>query len=121
VRKKLARLGVTVLMLSAGLGIGAANATAAHADLREYCKAMFGSYEPELRQGIADSFMEVQELQCELNAWEPSLNLALDGQFGQQTENAVVAFQVWAHLQPDGIVGWYTWNSLDYWADHLET
>ena len=37
---------------------------------------------------------------------------ALDGQFGQGTKDAVVAFQERNHLSADGIVGQDTWDTL---------
>lgn len=38
--------------------------------------------------------------------------LAVDGDFGPQTQNAVMAFQAGEGLQPDGIVGPKTWERL---------
>jgi murein L,D-transpeptidase YcbB/YkuD len=38
--------------------------------------------------------------------------LAVDGNFGNQTENAVKRYQRAHHLKADGIVGAYTWESL---------
>ncbi len=38
--------------------------------------------------------------------------LAIDGNFGPQTENATIAFQRLFYLTPDGIIGQNTWNQL---------
>ena len=38
--------------------------------------------------------------------------IQVDGIFGDQTEEAVIAFQKYAGLNPDGIVGETTWNEL---------
>lgn len=40
--------------------------------------------------------------------------LAVDGIFGQLTENAVKDFQTAKHLEVDGIVGPHTWYALNY-------
>jgi len=39
-------------------------------------------------------------------------NLAVDGIFGQATQNAVIRFQSRFHIVADGIVGPVTWNTL---------
>lgn len=36
----------------------------------------------------------------------------IDGEFGSNTEASVRAFQTWARIQVDGIVGVQTWNAL---------
>jgi peptidoglycan hydrolase-like protein with peptidoglycan-binding domain len=36
----------------------------------------------------------------------------IDGDFGSNTEASVRAFQTWARLEPDGIVGQRTWNAV---------
>ncbi|CAM5430999.1 hypothetical protein GCM10010222_10680 [Streptomyces tanashiensis] len=119
-RRPLAALGTTALVITSSLGLTLGTAGAAHAS-REYCQAMFGSYEPLLYQGITGYNLEVQELQCKLNSWKPSLALVEDGKFGPATRDAVVRFQAFAGLEQDGVVGWYTWSSLDRWCNYLQT
>lgn len=119
-RKSVVRLCAASLALTAGLGLGAGTAVSAHADTSqflEYCKAMFGSQEPLLYQGV-DDMLSVQALQCELNAW--GANLTQDGKFGPNTYNEVVWFQQVYHLQVDGVVGYYTWRALDYRISHMD-
>ncbi len=59
---------------------------------------------------------KVQQLQYMLavaSRYIPSVpSVTVDGIFGQSTQNAVIAFQRWAGLTPDGIVGPATWNAL---------
>lgn len=51
-------------------------------------------------------------------AWQKFLNLngypcgIEDGIFGQNTKNAVIAWQISHNLDPDGIIGKATWNSI---------
>lgn len=51
-------------------------------------------------------------------AWQKFLNLngypcgAEDGIYGQNTKNAVIAWQISHNLDPDGIIGKATWNSI---------
>lgn len=59
----------------------------------------------------------VANIQTLLNAFQingPSgyTQLAVDGEFGAQTQSAVVAFQTYWGLQADGVVGAETWNIL---------
>lgn len=56
---------------------------------------------------------EVSALQKKLNLYKPSFNLDTDGDFGQGTHNAVVAFQKEVGLVADGIVGNGTADKLD--------
>jgi hypothetical protein len=37
----------------------------------------------------------------------------IDGDFGELTEDAVMAFQIKEHLSPDGVVGPQTWDALE--------
>lgn len=59
---------------------------------------------------------KVQQLQYLLNVIAQYINrvpsVAQDGIFGTQTRNAVLAYQRFAGLTPDGIVGPATWNSI---------
>lgn len=58
---------------------------------------------PVLKMG--DSGDEVRKVQG-------ALKIAVDGDFGLMTKNAVVAFQKKNGLYPDGIVGGNTWGAL---------
>ena len=59
---------------------------------------------PTLRRG--DSGAAVKQLQ-------EKLNIEADGYFGPDTEAAVTLFQARRGLEPDGVVGWYTWQELE--------
>jgi len=66
--------------------------------------------EPTLERGSkGDDVTALQEALIELD-FKPG---AVDGVFGVLTESAVKAFQVWANLAADGIVGPRTWEKLD--------
>ena len=73
-----------------------------------------GEYPGVLRSGSSGT--AVRELQFYLylmSAYESSIPaIAIDGQFGASTEAAVRAYQRFAGLTVDGIVGRTTWNSL---------
>lgn len=65
---------------------------------------------------MGDSGSEVETLQFFLNVVS-SVNpyvppVEIDGIFGQQTFDSVVAFQKFTNLDPDGVVGDKTWHSL---------
>lgn len=60
---------------------------------------------------IGDSGDAVTTLQTELNA--QGFNCGeVDGVFGQNTYNAVIAFQTAKGLTVDGVVGELTWGAL---------
>lgn len=61
-----------------------------------------------LRKG--DKNNEVRDLQMYLNKF--GYSLTTDGIFGEKTRLAVVDFQKKHDLEPDGIVGRYTWNEI---------
>ncbi|MBD0839283.1 peptidoglycan-binding protein [Streptomyces sp. TRM68416] len=57
----------------------------------------------------------VKEAQCLLNSyntWHGRPAIAVDGIFGSETHNAVVAFQKRMKITVDGIVGPQTWRKL---------
>ena len=73
-----------------------------------------GEYPGILRRGSTGT--AVRELQFYLylmSAYESSIPVvSIDGSFGAATENAVRAYQRFAKLTVDGVVGQATWNSL---------
>ena len=73
-----------------------------------------GEYPGILRRGSTGT--AVRELQFYLylmSAYESSIPaIGIDGQFGASTETAVRAYQRFAKLTVDGVVGRTTWNSL---------
>jgi hypothetical protein len=70
-----------------------------------------GSRQPTLRKGDKSPDGWVEFLQVQLNH-HLNLKLNVDGNFGQQTLNAVLAFQKKFGLQVDGTVGNQTWAAL---------
>ena len=54
---------------------------------------------------------DVAELQFAL-AWHGFPNANIDGGFGRHTERALIKFQRWAHLGPDGVAGPSTFHAL---------
>ena len=60
---------------------------------------------------VGDSNDAVKTLQTELNAQGYDCGEA-DGVFGQNTLNAVIAFQTANGLDADGVVGAQTWGAL---------
>jgi peptidoglycan hydrolase-like protein with peptidoglycan-binding domain/GH25 family lysozyme M1 (1,4-beta-N-acetylmuramidase) len=63
---------------------------------------------PELKKG--DNGSSVKELQTKLNKF--GYKLTVDGDFGDNTEKAVKAFQKKNKLSVDGVVGKNTWTKL---------
>jgi peptidoglycan hydrolase-like protein with peptidoglycan-binding domain len=59
---------------------------------------------PLLRRGAQG--IQVESLQA-------LLGVTIDGTFGPETEEAVIAAQRQANLAPDGVVGRATWTMLD--------
>ena len=82
-----------------------------------------GEYPGVLRIGASGT--AVRELQFYLylmSAYESSIPaIAIDGRFGTSTEAAVRAYQRFAGLTVDGVVGRATWNSLYGKASTLRT
>ena len=80
-----------------------------------------GEYPGVLRKGSSGT--AVRELQFYLylmSAYESSIpTVSIDGSFGAATETAVRAYQRFAELTVDGIVGRTTWNSLYRTASRL--
>lgn len=64
---------------------------------------------PTLRQGASGA--AVRDLQSKLAA--KGYGIAVDGQFGPRTRNAVIAFQRANGLTVDGVVGPQTWGRLN--------
>ena len=67
-----------------------------------------------LNEGMrGDAIRLLQLLLAIVGTFNESLPvIAVDGIFGPDTKNAVIAFQNFAGLTPDGIVGAATWNAL---------
>nr|WP_240930065.1 peptidoglycan-binding protein [Streptomyces coryli] len=59
----------------------------------------------------------VQHAQCILNKYAGHGEVAIDGDFGPITRNAVIAFQRARGLEADGIIGPHTWSALHQTAD----
>ena len=82
-----------------------------------------GEYPGVLRTGSAGT--AVRELQFYLylmSAYESSIPpVSIDGKFGADTERAVRAYQRFAGLTVDGVVGRTTWNSLYGRASQLRS
>jgi peptidoglycan hydrolase-like protein with peptidoglycan-binding domain len=69
---------------------------------------------PDAVLGLGSSGLDVRTLQNALN--EIGYDLVPDGQFGGQTEAAVLDFQEWKRLYVDGVAGPQTWAAM---SDHL--
>ncbi len=71
-------------------------------------------FSTSLQRGDSGDEVSVIQLYLRILAYFiPSIPFtAMDGVFGQGTENAVKAFQTYVGLEPDGIVGRSTWNSI---------
>lgn len=67
-----------------------------------------GGVPPTISQGSTGPY--VSQLQTDLNVL--GYGLAVDGDFGPRTYEAVVAFQQSARIQVDGVVGPQTWQAL---------
>lgn len=69
-------------------------------------------------QGLStgSSGQQVRQLQYMLRVaaqYIPSVpSVTVDGIFGERTRQSVLAFQLWAGLATDGVVGSATWNAL---------
>lgn len=81
--------------------------------------------EPTLRRGdqSADGWVEYLQKQLQLlgggtldirDGWEPT------GEFDEETEHYVRAFQTYNHIMSDGVVGDETWNMLHGMSDNLD-
>ena len=73
-----------------------------------------GEYPGVLRNGsIGTAVRELQFYLYLMSAYESSIpSVSIDGQFGSATEAAVRAYQRFAGLTVDGVVGRTTWDSL---------
>ena len=67
----------------------------------------FANY-PTLRNGSQGNFVYLLQYLLTQNGY----NISVDGAFGQNTTNAVIAFQTANGLTADGIVGANTWRTL---------
>lgn len=76
-----------------------------------------GSTKPVLRQGAKGTF--VSDLQRMLTA--EGFKVLVDGDFGEHTREAVVAFQKREALAADGVVGRATWAALESGSDPAAT
>lgn len=81
----------------------------AEGSLVERKKIMPNPGQPTVQEN--DTGDAVRQLQRALRR-TPDLGIVVDGIFGPQTRQAVVAFQTGAGLVPDGIVGPLTWAAL---------
>lgn len=113
------RLAAAGLALAAITGVSAAAGPSATAAITWGCK--YTSSQPTLYLWV-NSPTAVKQLQCELNAakanntYLPYNKVAVDGIFGYGTQSAVVAFQRWAGIAKDGVVGPVTWSNINYYA-----
>ncbi len=64
---------------------------------------------PELRQGSKGVYVLIAQDGLNTLGYRAG---SLDGIFGTQTRNAVIAYQRAKGLNPDGIIGCVTWRSL---------
>src|SRR4051794_39725220 len=82
---------------------GAGYLVASHAASK---KCVYNTY------GRGSSGHCVRDLQAMVKVLGPRSNrhLAVDGQFGSKTTQAVKNFQAYDHLRADGLVGRKTWN-----------
>jgi Putative peptidoglycan binding domain/D-alanyl-D-alanine carboxypeptidase len=81
-----------------------------------HASGMFGGQpgpQPELVLSMGDRGSEVRALQEKLN--ERGAGLVVDGEFGRNTQAAVMAFQAANGLEVDGLVGRETWRALGIW------
>jgi peptidoglycan hydrolase-like protein with peptidoglycan-binding domain len=70
--------------------------------------------QPTLSQGSTG--IAVKQAQCEYNWSTTGTNIAIDGQFGPITRDAIMRFQRCVGIAVDGVVGPVTWSHLNYWA-----
>ena len=71
---------------------------------------------PEIPLKYGDSGTDVETMQAALNVvftrYPVYENLVEDGNFGNETDNAVRRIQQHVGLEEDGVVGRYTWISI---------
>ncbi|WP_424217269.1 peptidoglycan-binding domain-containing protein (plasmid) [Streptomyces sp. BI20] len=85
---------------------GPSGVTGAAAD---YCAESWSQNHPTLSRGSTGN--AVRHAQCKLGKWGHPV--AIDGVFGQATQNATVAVQRECNITADGIIGVRTWRCLD--------
>jgi peptidoglycan hydrolase-like protein with peptidoglycan-binding domain len=112
---------LALALLAATLAFGAFSFTpSAHAASTPASLKSAAACPSTIQSGSTGS--SVKTLQRELNAdynsifidYPDAFNypLAVDGQFGPQTRDAVIDFQYWTGIGVDGIVGPQTWHTL---------
>jgi len=69
---------------------------------------------PVLKKGVKGDVVRNLQTILTMGAFDlwKTTPQGVDGEFGSNTEASVRAFQTWARLQVDGIVGTNTWNAL---------
>lgn len=90
---------------ASALATGEDPATVQSSHYDSYCMPVA----PELSKGLAGKAVAVMQMALFLHGFE---NITIDGEFGNQTQDAVKNFQNDNRLVVDGIVGFKTWSKL---------
>ena len=69
---------------------------------------------PVLRRGASGEIVRNLQTVLTMGAFDlwKTTPQGIDGEFGGNTETSVRAFQAWARIQVDGVVGSQTWSAL---------